>query len=234
MILLIAALFALVLGPLLYRLARTRSAMMSTLDGFLIVAIGGLVLLDIIPASFQLAGWLAILFALVGFVGPGMIEISFEPAARQAHRFAMLLALVSLTLHALLDGVALAVGEHQASQALPLAVVLHRIPVALTIWWLLQPRFGAGVAGGVLAVEALATIGGFAAGAWISDTLLGPGLGCFQALVAGSLFHVVVHRSEFVKHQGGLPQSAANRGPWLALGGVLGAVVLLLTWVSSI
>ena len=53
--LLALSLAALVGGPLLYGAARLSGRMMAALDGFVLVAMGGLVLLQLLPASAALA-----------------------------------------------------------------------------------------------------------------------------------------------------------------------------------
>ena len=47
--------------------------------------------------------------------------------------------MAGLALHGMLDGVALANAHGHAT---PLAVVLHRLPEGLTLWWLLRPTYG--------------------------------------------------------------------------------------------
>ena len=48
------------------------------------------------------------------------------------------------------------------AHALPLAVVLHRIPVAIAIWWLLKPRQGTKAALLTMALIAIGSVLGFA------------------------------------------------------------------------
>lgn len=215
------------LGPLLYGAARSQKIYLSALDGFLFAAIGGLVLVDVLPSAVRQSGWGVLGFALVGFLGPSAVERSFRRAARQAHRVAMVLGLISLGFHALTDGAALvggaAVGSHQA---LPLAVVLHRIPVGLTIWWLLRPAFGTRVAGGALVLVAASTLLGFQLGGEILSALSTTAFGFFQALVAGSLLHVVVHRSEF-RGAGEAPAERFARRRMAGAGSIVGLLLAL-------
>lgn len=190
---LLISVIALFAGPVLYGLGRNRPVLVAAMDGFLLVAISGLVLVDVIPESVRAGGWLTLAAALLGFLGPALIEGSFHSAAKSAHRIAIIFGLVSLSLHALADGVALA----SAAGSLPLAVVLHRIPVGLTIWWLLRPGLGTLGAGSVLLLVALATVTGFGFGEVMEPGLSGTAAGFLSALVAGSLLHVVFHRTEF-------------------------------------
>ncbi len=226
---LVASVLILGLGPALYRLARQRPAWLSALDGFLLVAICGLVLLDVLPETLEQSGWLAILFVLAGFLGPSLVEHWFHRLAGPAHRVAILLALLSLVLHALVDGAALVASSGEPAhglRSLPLAVVLHRIPVGLAIWWLLRPREGTRAALAVLGLIALSTAAGF----FFVDTVLagtsGSALGLFQALVAGSLMHVVVHRTDL---RGPAPADRRLQNRLGAFGALAGG--LLLVWV---
>jgi len=193
--LLIISLAALVLGPLVFRAAGAARASLAALDGFVVVAIVGLVVIHIIPHAVAAAGLGAIGFALLGLAGPGLIERSLRRAARYAHTATMVLAILGLTVHAFFDGVALAgSSDHGSGNMLAIAVVLHRLPVAITIWWLLRPSRGIGLALGALAALGAATVIGFSTGDAIAGMLEQRWLGFFQSLVAGSVLHVVFHQ----------------------------------------
>lgn len=190
-----ASLIPLLLAPVLFRLAGRARRLFAALDGFTLVAIGGLVLLEVLPESLSLAGlWMAPM-VILGFAGPTLAERAWTRIGRQVHLLALVLALAGLLLHGFMDGMALKPGTSGAEGALPLAVILHRLPVGLTIWWLLRPKYGVGIAGGVLAGLGLFTIGGF----FLADTVITSSskfwIGMFEALVGGSLLHVVVHSS---------------------------------------
>ncbi len=161
------------------------------------VTVAGLVLVHIIPHSVATSGWPGIALAMLGFFGPGFVEHRLHRAARQAHTATLVLALVGLVVHAFFDGVALGAplaggGAHTSNLAL--AVVLHRLPIAITIWWLLRPSFGLLAAAGTLVGLGLATVGGYTAGDTMGVHMEAEWLGLFQTLIAGSLLHVVVHR----------------------------------------
>jgi len=193
--LLLTSLAALIIGPLLYRVAdRARSGLIA-LDGFVMVAISGLVLVHIIPHSITAAGTVAVILALVGFLGPGLLERVLHKVARETHIVTLVLALVGLMVHALVDGVALGTGsEHEHGSVLAIAVALHRLPVAITIWWLLRPSVGAATAIATLVGLAIATLVGYGLADTLHTALHAKWLWMFQAFVAGSLLHVVVHR----------------------------------------
>ncbi|MBW2734096.1 MAG: metal transporter, partial [Deltaproteobacteria bacterium] len=208
------SLAALVLGPLLHRVAGGSRRLLAALDGFTLIAIGGLVLVHSLPEAMEQAGWLAAVLALLGFFLPASLERWLHNAADAAHRATLLLALGGLAMHAVLDGAALA--QHRFH--LDLAVVLHRLPVGLTIWLLLYPRRGAKAPIVALSVLAVATIVGFFGGG-AAFSKLPMAVGLLQGLVSGSLLHVVVH-------------SAGERGTthgwqWGAGIGALAAIALL-------
>ena len=71
-----------------------------------------------------------------------------------------------------------------------------RLTLGLVLWWLVRPRFGAWAAAGALAFMAVATVAGYCAGGAFGGGLDARELALFEALVAGSLLHVVVHQRE--------------------------------------
>lgn len=220
MIALLASIAALSIGPLLHRLALRKRSVLPVLDGFTFVAISGLVLLHVLVQSFHAAGAPALLLLLVGLAGPTLGERLLHRAAHHVHRAALTLAMVGLALHAALDGMALARAGSDHGAELALAVILHRVPVSLAIWVLLRPPYGVAAALGVLTLTAASTVAGYALGVPLVGSEMGPGVGLFQALVAGSLMHVVMHRSPL--HTG---QSAWRVG--VGLGGLLAAGLLV-------
>lgn len=193
MLLLIISLAALAIGPLLFRVADRVGSGLAALDGFVMVAISGLVLVHIIPHSLTEAGTVAVVLAAIGFLGPGLLERVLHKVARETHIATLVLALGGLAVHALVDGVALGSSEGHGS-VLAIAVALHRLPIAITIWWLLRPSVGAVVAAATLVCIAVATLAGYAMADTLRTALHAEWLWLFQAFVAGSLLHVVIHR----------------------------------------
>lgn len=201
--LLITSLVALGLGPLLHRLFRGREQLGEALDGFNVVAILGLLLLGIIPEALERGGGWVLAFGAIGMLGPTLMEANFHRIGRGTHVVALAVGILGLAGHSLVDGAALLDGagaahaghSHSASEShLGLAVALHRVPVGLTIWLLLRPRYGRRVAAGVLGIMAASTVAGFFLGSVFTSRLSGAGLAYFEALVAGTLMHVVLHR----------------------------------------
>ncbi|MDP6129371.1 MAG: hypothetical protein QGH77_07175, partial [Planctomycetota bacterium] len=59
------AILALAAGPLLFRLAKRSPASLAVLDGFVRVAVAGLILVHVLPWAWKLGGW-SILFWFIG------------------------------------------------------------------------------------------------------------------------------------------------------------------------
>lgn len=241
---LILSIATLAVGPLLLAVVGARRAPLALLEGLILATIGGLVLLDILPHTVSVGGWLALAAALVGALAPEIVERSLHRgAAGRAHLFVLVLALIGLLLHELVDGMTLSEshlargGGHEVA----LAVILHRIPVGLTVWWLLRPH-GSAPALGVLAGIALATLGGYGLGAGVLARVSSAGLALFQALVSGSLLHVLWHQphahadpspaghghaGHAHTHDGdGPPHGHPRWTRWTLLGALLGALLV--------
>lgn len=189
---LIATLLALGVGPLLYTLARREPRALAFLDGFVLVSIAGLVLLEVMPGAVRAGGGWSLLFLALGLFGPTLLERAFRRAEREAHILALGLAVAGLALHALADGVVLA--PDRGDWALPLAVVIHSLPVGMAVWWLLAPHFGAGPPLLALAAMGAGTILGWSYGVSLSELLGAQAWSWVQSLVAGSILHVVFGR----------------------------------------
>jgi uncharacterized protein len=221
--LLALSLVALALGPVVYGAARVAGHMMAALDGFVFVAITGLVVLHIVPESVALAGWLAVAGVAVGIWLPTLIEHRLRSLARQVHNVTLIFGLMAIAVHAFTDGLVLGTdaGDHGQAHMLPMAVVVHRLPVGLTVWFLLRPLYGLRAATVALALMALATTAGFYSGDTVLATLESRVWGLFQALVAGSLLHVVLHRSYPVTAGSVSPSTRAWQSGLGAIAGLL-------------
>ena len=228
MTLLLASVAALLVGPLAYRFAHGRGTALTILDGFVFVAISGLVILSVLPGAVANGGWPAIVFIVAGFAGPTLAEHLFHRAAKGTHVAALVLGLVGLCLHALIDGAALGEGLAAQGAQLPAAVVLHRLPVGLSIWWLLRPHFGAAVASLVLAAVTGATAAGYAVGPALGAELTVGSVAWFQAFVGGSLLHVVFFRPHLDDHTHGQTTTAASSRRSEGVGALI-ALALLAT-----
>lgn len=232
MLYLIASLVALALGPLLAIGARRYRSSAIVLDAFTLVVLGGLVVLHILPHALEGAGGFALLAALAAFALAGLAERSlrsgeFAAGGRVGRRLFFLLTLIGLGFHAIVDGLALtgAVvhGDHvhlpdgashdNGGSIMALAVLLHRVPFAIGLWWIVAPLIGARIAILCMLVLGGGTVVGFAMG----DTLLGGAspwsLALFEAVLCGTLMHVVLHAD--------LPPPPRGASPWLIRGATL-------------
>jgi hypothetical protein len=194
LIYLLAAVAALALGPVAVSLAGRRPPLVPLLDGFVVVAIPGLVFFYFVPTAVEHGSVVPLAALLVGFLGPVVLERLTRDRRGRADRLALLLGLTGLALHAALDGAALVGLEASGGVLLGMAVVVHRLPVGLAVWWLVSSRSGSVPAvlalGGLMAV----TVAGFLGGAGLVAAVGGEGVLLYQAAVGGSLVHVVFHR----------------------------------------
>ncbi len=201
MLMLVLSVLALAMGPLAFGAAdRLKVARLRTgLEVLTIIAVGGLTLVQILPEIFREMGLIALVPLGIGLLGPTVLERWMRNLAGPAHLAVRLLVVVGLCVHEFIDGVALAVpalSHSHAAEALPLAIVVHRVSLGLILWWLLRPRYGVGIAFGALTLFGLSTVGGYLAGPSVIGGLDEQQLAMFEALVAGSLLHVAVHQRE--------------------------------------
>lgn len=229
MVLLLLSLAALLVGPVVERLARRAVWTEAALDGFVLTALVGLILLHILPHNVEIAGLWAFAAAGVGFLVPLLLERRLHDhggGAGRLHRWLLVAGFLGYAVHASLDGLALATGHDDhgtqviGAELLGIAVVLHRIPVGLAIWWLLRPTVGPLGTLAMIATIATSTVIGFGASSWLLQGLERPAVGLLQALVAGSLLHVALHPA--ATRGNGAHQARAS-----AAGGLLAVVVLL-------
>lgn len=213
-------------APLLAAGLVRRPALAVLLDNFVLVAVGGIVAVDVIPQSMERAGLIALAVAVVGLFLPialhGVDERLRSRSGRRARDLVLLGVLLAGTaVHALFDGVALAGAALQP--ALALGVLLHRLPVGLALWVMVRPRIG--LARTLLVVAALLL--GTVAGALLGETGLPaasvPALALVQAFVAGSILHVVAETS---------PVAAVGPNSSSRWAGLAGAATAILTLVA--
>ncbi len=243
-LLFVLALVALVVGPLAWWASRGSGHIKSGMEGFVLVAVTGLVLIHVLPESVASAGAWAILALVVGMIVPSLAERWLGVSERRAHTAFLCLGLLALAVHAAVDGVVLGAVEthsHGHAHGLPaaagLAVILHRIAVGLAIWVLARPRFGAAGAVGILGGIGAATALGFFASTTVVEGLSATGLAVFQAFVSGSLLHVLVHRHNHAERSGGEHdnhdhyQASSTFGE--AVGGLIGLALLAYMVISE-
>jgi len=198
---------ALVGGPFIYAWGRRQPVVKQLLDGFVLVAVAGIVCVNIIPDALDNGGLLAVVALAAGLVFPVGIEHAFRRSAHEAHVFIVVLAAAGLVVHALLDGIALlpTLGNGSPATSVPgnslaLGVILHRLPVGMALWWSVRPAFGLPATIATFALVIAATAASYFFGGPVVALAEAPRLALFQAFVAGSLVHVVAfgvsHRHE--------------------------------------
>lgn len=225
MIALVATLATLIVGPLVVARANRDTRMREAVDGFIFVSIAGLVAVDILPHLVEGLGWVALLIVAAGLWGPSWLEHRFRAAAHGTHVAVVLIAATGLVVHTVADGAVLSDLEQPG---LVLAVMLHRFPVAMTVWWLLRPAWGVGGASLMLALMGLGTLAGFGAGTHFLSG--GMSLMVLEALVAGSILHVVFNRLHLNPAIARQPSAPRAEG----LGNLLGLVFLALAFATDL
>lgn len=185
---LLLSILALVLGPIIYGLSRRNRIARPVLDGFIFITIAGIVCVNIIPEALTIGGTLAVVFLALGIAFPVIVEHGFRSALHEAHVVVLLLAALGLIIHATIDGIALLPAQ---GGDLAHAVILHRMPVGMAIWWSLRPSLGTSVAVAAIVVISIATALSYLLGAPVVELAEARSLALIQAFVAGSLIHVV-------------------------------------------
>lgn len=191
---LVAVLAAPLAGPILYGLLHDRPKAVRIVDGSVYVAVPVLVALQVLPSAWEHRSTLIVAALAAGVLIPTLMERASQLLHRHTDSLALVVGLSGFLLHTLLEGAALVPGEDGVPAAFALAVVLHQIPVGLVIWWLLRPRYGALAASAGVASIVLGTLAGYLLGAEVLGGLHGEGAEAFQAIVSGTLVHVVFHQ----------------------------------------
>ncbi|MBX3463796.1 MAG: permease [Planctomycetes bacterium] len=199
--LLLFGFLALALGPLLVWLARRHAWSTVALDSFCLLTISGFALLHLLPESASQGGWLVLPLALVGFLLPTLAERTLHGGHAGMRRTVLVLALLGMAAHASLDGLFLADGHHHhdghdhahTHEVTAWAIILHRIPEGVGIWWIVPRTLGFLPAVLVTLVSVSATLFGFYLGESVLTDTSQRGLALLQSLLVGSLLHVVLH-----------------------------------------
>ena len=185
---LILSILALLLGPVIYALSRRNRVARQVLDGFIFITIAGIICVNIIPEALAVGGMLAVAFLVLGIAFPVIVEHGFRSALHEAHVVVLILAALGLIIHATIDGIALLPAQ---GSDLAHAVILHRLPVGMAIWWSLRPSLGTPVAVAAIVTVSIATTLSYLLGAPIVELAEAQSLALVQAFVSGSLIHIV-------------------------------------------
>lgn len=191
---LVGALLAPIFGPILYRLLHDHPRAVKAVDGFVYVAVPLLVAWQILPHAWAERSIVLILVVGAGFLLPAAIEQASHALVEHTDNLALVVGISGLALHALMEGAAFAHTGTDVSTPFALAVILHRIPVSLVVWWLICPRFGSTWAAAGVGSIVAATLAGYAVGGEVLGVAHGGGVDLYQAFVSGSLVHVVFHQ----------------------------------------
>ncbi len=241
---LIISIAALYLGTLTLPLLghRRRGYIMASLDGFLLIALGGLVALHLLPEAIDHVGWPAALAAVIGLGLPMMLEkgLSRTTWKQRAPWMMAVLALIAAIIHTFIDGAGLALPFVEAlkeghghdhghehghdGSLLALGIVMHRLPLGLALGWVLVPRHGTRAALTAATILGVSTLAGFIVGQGGLPFFGSDSLDVFQALFAGTLLHVVFQHNP---PAGSSPLRTRRLSALGALFGV-GALVLLM------
>lgn len=229
-ILLFIAIAALVLGPFLAQILRRSRPANQMLDGFVLVSVSGLAMLHLLPEAILSIHWGALLMLVIGALLPSLIEHRFRAVEEKAHIGVILLVLLGILVHTTLDGMALSEMsiEHGAGQTLAIAVVLHRLPIGILVWW--SARSAYGKRGGIftLSIMAIFTLIGF----WLGDNQFSffslPVVSYLQALITGSLLHVILHRPYYQEAFQQEQPEVQSWQIWSGLGALMGIALLIL------
>jgi len=196
--LLILSSVALLLGPVIYVAGRRNPLASQAFDWLIKAAIAFIIFVHIVPEAYEELGYWAFVVLALGIVFPLVLEALFRTAHDTAHLVIVAIAALGLLLHALLDGLALLFDE---GNCLAHAIVLHRIPVGMAIWWTVRPNFGKPIALVVLALIIVATVLGYTMGSAVFDIADTAKLTLLQAFVSGSLIHVVLVGAKHKSHR---------------------------------
>ncbi|MBU2676036.1 MAG: hypothetical protein KJP16_03055 [Gammaproteobacteria bacterium] len=221
---LILSIAALLLGPVIYALGRRNHVARQILDGFIFITIAGIICVNIIPEALTTGGTVAIAFLAFGIAFPIVIERGFHGALHEAHILVLIVAALGLIVHALIDGIALLPTQ---GGDLAHAVILHRLPIGMAIWWSLRPNLGLPVAIAAFATISIATAASYILGGPMVELAEARSIAYLQAFVSGSLIHVVAFG---VTHDhGGHIEPVARSQDWGYRLGILLGLFLVFT-----
>ncbi len=178
----VAAILVLLVGPIFWHFSNKSAELARAVDGFAIVAVGGLTLLMIAPGALMEGGLIALLLLVTGAALPRLLH---RAGPRGAGLRADRVLLAGLVLHAAIESAALT--SHGDGGHLGVAIVAHRIPVGLALFMLAPSARDGWIAVGLIVAASLL---GFAGGYSIS-WLQPEHRGWLDGFVAGSLLHVL-------------------------------------------
>ncbi len=232
--LLILALVATTLGPPIYQLLTFNKPMKQGLDSFIMIVTAGIIVFQVLPETFQSLGIWSIVLAILGTTVPGIIEYLFRAAAEKTHLLTLFLGILGLMIHGVLDGSALKMTPDMGGSLLPIAILMHRIPISLTLWWLIKPDFGTKMAISVLATLLLGTILGYSYSNTLMESLSSNAFAGFQAVVAGTLLHVLYHQPGHSHSHHADKSAHTHNGFELSKGHIAGTILAIIALLLTL
>lgn len=202
------------LGPALEAVWARGRAWRQGLDGFALAAVAGLCIVHVLPAALARGGLFAALVALSALLAPRLMRGMVHSEAGSSAIPLML----SLGLHALVEGAAVRTGELDGSarSSLGLAVVAHRVPVGLVVFSVVRSWRGVRSAYATIALLAALTLVGFGLVDSGALVLSERAAAVVEAFVGASLLHVVLDRDYLMFRETGTTADApldwATRG----------------------
>ncbi len=221
---LILSIAALLLGPVIYALGRRNHVTRQVLDGFIFITVAGIICVHIIPDALLVGGAAGVFFLVLGIAFPVILERSFHSAFHEAHVLVLIVAALGLIIHAIIDGIALLPAQ---GRDLAHAVILHRLPVGMAVWWSLRPNLGVPVAIGAFAAISLATAAAYILGGPMVELAEARSIAFVQAFVSGSLIHIVAFG--ITHDHGGHIEPVAQSQDWGYRVGILLGLFLVFT-----
>lgn len=215
----LVSILLLALGPLLANFAKRDRSVFRFLDALIVVCIVSSCFIHILPETLSQLGLPAI-FIIVGAAWlPHWAEGRIRDQ-HNTHSWLLALAMLALLIHTLFDGAGYWVAEEREGQlSLLLPLWLHRVPVALFLWIFVRDRYGLGWAVGCLAALGFATLLGYLMASAGQAEFSSTTTATVEALLIGSLCHLLLHNSE-------LPSKEGRDRAAVALGTILGLAIV--------
>jgi ZIP family zinc transporter len=194
---------AVVLGGLFALFREPGRRAMAAIRTFAVVAAASIALLHLLPEAISAVGYGAVLAALLGALGPALLERLIQTPASHAHEApttALAMGYAAVIAHQAGEGAALAslAETGSLSAAIVLAIAAHTVPLTMVVGIrVLEVRAGAGggarAIGPALAGVIAATAIGAAIGPFIGGARLVTVQPWILAVVAGLLLHALSH-----------------------------------------
>jgi uncharacterized protein len=125
------SLMGFLLGPVLHYLFFKRKNANFWMDGFSLASVGGIVLVHLLPEAIEKGGMIAFVLILIGVFLPSFLTGWMGRFSETGEK---ILLVGGMYLHALTESAALGSVNERDTQALGLAIVLHKLPMGLLLF----------------------------------------------------------------------------------------------------